>query len=131
MLGPSATHAQILAERERLGLNDPLWVQYERFMSELFHGDLGTSIDTKKPVAYELGRRFPYTIQLALGATLVASFFGILFGIISAVRHNKLSDNVIMVTSVSYTHLDVYKRQPIACQRSFSRLGALAWPDLP
>ena len=100
MLGPSATHAQILAERERLGLNDPLWVQYERFMSELFHGDLGTSIDTKKPVAYELGRRFPYTIQLALGATLVASFFGILFGIISAVRHNKLSDNVIMVTSL-------------------------------
>lgn len=100
MLGPSATHAQILAERERLGLNDPLWVQYQRFMSELFHGDLGTSIDTKKPVAYELGRRFPYTIQLALGSTLVASFFGILFGIISAVRHNKLSDNVIMVTSL-------------------------------
>ena len=45
-------------------------------------------------------RDSPYTIQLALGATLVASFFGILFGIISAVRHNKLSDNVIMVTSL-------------------------------
>lgn len=100
MLGPSATHAQIMAERERLGLNEPLPVQYQKFMNELFHGNLGTSIQTRKPVAYELGRRFPYTIKLALGATIVASFFGILFGIISAVRHNKFADNAIMVTSL-------------------------------
>ena len=100
MLGPSATHAQIMAERERLGLNEPLPVQYQKFMLELFHGNLGTSIQTRKPVAYELGRRFPYTIKLALGATAVASVFGILFGIISAVRHNKFADNAIMVTSL-------------------------------
>lgn len=100
MLGPSATHAQIMAERERLGLNEPPTVQYQKFMSELLHGNLGTSIQTRKPVSYELGRRFPYTIKLALGATLVASFFGILFGIVSAVRHNKFADNAIMVTSL-------------------------------
>lgn len=100
MLGASATHAQIEAERERLGLNEPLLVQYEKFMSELFEGNLGTSIKTRKPVAYELARRFPNTIKLAVGATVVASFFGILLGIVSAVRHNKFSDNAIMVTSL-------------------------------
>ena len=100
MLGASATHAQIEAERERLGLNEPLPVQYQKFMTELLHGNLGTSIQTKKPVSYELGRRFPNTIRLAIGATAVASIFGVLLGIIAAVRHNKFTDNAIMVVSL-------------------------------
>lgn len=85
LLGASATHAQIEAERERLGLNEPLPVQYKKFITELAKGDLGTSIQTRKPVSYELGRRFPNTIRLAVGATAVASVFGIVLGIISAV----------------------------------------------
>ena len=100
LLGASATHAQIEAERERLGLNEPLPVQYKKFITELAKGDLGTSIQTRKPVSYELGRRFPNTIRLAVGATAVASVFGIVLGIISAVRHNKFSDNAIMVVSL-------------------------------
>ena len=46
-------------ERERLGLNDPLYIQYFRFVGNALHGDLGTSIFSGKPVVEELAKRFP------------------------------------------------------------------------
>ncbi len=87
-------------ERERLGLNDPLWEQYVRFLGDILHGDLGTSIFSGKPVMEELANRFPKTLVLAVGGTFVGAAVGILLGIIAAVKHNKLADNVIMVASL-------------------------------
>lgn len=57
-------------ERERLGLNDPLYIQYFRFVGNALHGDLGTSIFSGKPVVEELAKRFPKTLTLAVGGTL-------------------------------------------------------------
>lgn len=51
-------------ERERLGLNDPLYIQYFRFVGNALHGDLGTSIFSGKPVVEELAKRFPKTLTL-------------------------------------------------------------------
>lgn len=62
-------------ERERLGLNDPLYIQYFRFVGNALHGDLGTSIFSGKPVVEELAKRFPKTLTLAVGGTL----FGLLW----------------------------------------------------
>lgn len=59
-------------ERERLGLNDPLYIQYFRFVGNALHGDLGTSIFSGKPVVEELAKRFPKTLTLAVGGTLFA-----------------------------------------------------------
>lgn len=87
-------------ERERLGLNDPLYEQYFRFVINALKGDLGTSIFTGKPVVEELANRFPKTIILAVGGTLVGSIFGIILGIIAAVKRNKAADNIIMVASL-------------------------------
>ena len=87
-------------ERERLGLNDPLWEQYVRFLGDILHGDLGTSIFSGKPVMEELANRFPKTLVLAVGGTFVGAAVGILLGIIAAVKHNKLADNIIMVASL-------------------------------
>lgn len=55
-------------ERERLGLNDPLYIQYFRFVGNALHGDLGTSIFSGKPVVEELAKRFPKTLTLAVAA---------------------------------------------------------------
>lgn len=58
-------------ERERLGLNDPLYIQYFRFVGNALHGDLGTSIFSGKPVMEELAKRFPKTLTLAVGGHAV------------------------------------------------------------
>ena len=100
MLGVDVPPEMVETERERLGLNDPLPVQYFRFMNDLFHGDLGTSIVTGKPVVKELIKRYPPTFVLAIGGTVVASILGILLGIVAAINHNKFWDNFIMVISL-------------------------------
>ena len=100
MLGIDVPQEMVEVERERLGLNDPLPQQYIRFMTELFHGDLGTSIVTGKPVLDELMSRYPNTLILAFGGIIVAAIGGILVGILAAVFHNKFWDNCIMVLSM-------------------------------
>lgn len=100
MLGIDVPQEMVEIERERLGLNDPLVVQYARFLKEILHGDLGTSIVTGNPVAEELATRYPNTLKLAVGGIVVASIFGILFGILAAVYHNKFWDNFIMALSM-------------------------------
>ena len=100
MLGIDVPQEMVEVERERLGLNDPLPQQYIRFMTELFHGDLGTSIVTGKPVWDELMSRYPNPLILAFGGIVVAAIGGILVGILAAVFHNKFWDNCIMVLSM-------------------------------
>lgn len=100
MLGIDVPQEMVEFERERLGLNDPLPQQYLRFLNELLHGDLGTSIVTGKPVFDELMSRYPNTLILAFGGIVVATIGGILVGILAAVFHNKFWDNFIMVLSM-------------------------------
>lgn len=100
MMGIEASKEAVEAERERLGLNDPLLVQYGRFLGGVLQGDLGTSIFTKQSVTEEILKKYPATIRLALGGTIFASVVGILAGIVSAVKRNKLTDNIIMVLSL-------------------------------
>lgn len=100
MLGIDVPQEMVEVERERLGLNDPYIVQYGRFLKELLHGDLGTSIVTGKPVAEELADRYPNTLMLAVGGILIAAVFGVLVGILAAVYHNKFWDNFITALSM-------------------------------
>lgn len=99
-LGMGAGKEAIAAETARLGLDKPLVQQYFIWLNNILHGDLGTSISTHKSVLYEIGRRFPVTLKLALGATVLSTVVGVVFGIISAVTHGKLADNILMVTSL-------------------------------
>lgn len=101
MLGQGAGKEAIAAETARLGLDKPLWQQYFIWMGNLFHGDFGTSIFTHKPVLYEIQNRYPTTLTLAVGATILSTIVGVLCGIVSAVKHGKLADNILMVTSLT------------------------------
>jgi ABC-type dipeptide/oligopeptide/nickel transport system permease component len=100
MIGPDAPQGAAEAMREKLGLNDPLFTRYFRFMSGVLKGDLGVSIFSQKPVGEEILNRYRTTLKLAIGGTIVASVFGVLFGVIAAINHNKLLDNVVMVVSL-------------------------------
>ena len=89
------------AFRQKWGLDKPVWEQYLIYLKGLLHLDFGTSIRTSKPVLAELKRCFPATLELALFAIFIASFFGILFGIISALRRNSLLDQLVRGISVA------------------------------
>ncbi len=100
MLGTNVDRSTIEVERERLGLNDPIFVQYIRFIVGAFKGDLGTSIFSKKDVFSEIMTRFKPTIILAFASTVVSTIFGCIFGIIAAMNRGKWIDNFIMTLSL-------------------------------
>ena len=95
-----ASEEYLDAMREQYGLNDPLIVQYARWISNFVRGDMGTSLFTHKTILTELTNRYQYTITLAVWGTIVGSILGVCFGIIAAAQHNKLGDNIVMVISM-------------------------------
>ena len=78
--------------REKLGLDEPLPVQYARFLVRIAKGDLGTSIISRIPVATELRLFFPATIELALAAMTIAIVVGVPLGVIAGYKHNSFAD---------------------------------------
>jgi peptide/nickel transport system permease protein len=92
MAGEHATPALRAAIREELGLDDPLPVQYGRFLWRLLQGDLGRSIMTRSPVTAELKLFFPATVELALAAMIVAVLVGVPLGVWAGYRHNSFMD---------------------------------------
>lgn len=86
--------------REALGLNDPLIIQYFRWLIGVLHGDFGYSIMTGQPIATILAQRAPATLELAGLTLLVSTVIGLGVGLISAIRAGRLFDNVSRVVAV-------------------------------
>lgn len=86
ILGMEATPEAAAALRLKLGLDDPLLVQYGRWLWAVLHGDLGRSFIDNTPVADALWQRLPVTIELAIGSFLVAVIIAVPAGILSAAR---------------------------------------------
>jgi peptide/nickel transport system permease protein len=97
MLGERYTAERCAHFREQYGLNDNLGVQFVRYLGTIASGDFGDSIHNSRPVTTVLAERLPMTFELTIGAMLFASFFGILLGVISALRHNSGVDVGTMV----------------------------------
>ncbi len=97
MLGERTTPEQCDAFRERFGLNDSLPVQFIRYLGNVLQGDFGNSIRNKRPVEAILLERLPMTLEVTIGAMLFSTFFGVTFGIISAVRRNSAVDVATMM----------------------------------
>jgi ABC-type dipeptide/oligopeptide/nickel transport system permease component len=83
---------QIATLRSQLHLDDPLPVQFGRFLVNAVQGDLGTSIRTKRPVTTELRDNLPSTLELAIAGLLVGAVLGMTLGILAAVRHHSWVD---------------------------------------
>lgn len=87
------TELQLQQFREEKGLDDPLPVQYGRFVLGLLQGELGTSFRSGEPVLGELASRVPATLQITLPAFALAIVLAVLIGVLSAVRRNSLADH--------------------------------------
>lgn len=97
---PNMSAADRAALRERLGLNQPLPVQYLKWLGLAVQGELGKSFFSKQPVATMIGQRLPLTLILMTTAEIITVFIALGLGILSAVRQYTLVDNVI--TSLSF-----------------------------
>jgi ABC-type dipeptide/oligopeptide/nickel transport system permease component len=96
MLGTNATAENKARLREQLGLNDPLYVQYARYMDRALHGDLGRSIRSGQPVVSEIRERLGSTLQLTLSAMVLAIVVGIGLGVAAAATNNAFAQAGIM-----------------------------------
>lgn len=95
MLPETASFEEIAAMREKMGYNDPIFVQYFRFLGNALHGDFGMSYNYGVPALQIVLERVPATVTLALAAMGISLLIGIPAGIISAVKRNTVLDTVI------------------------------------
>jgi peptide/nickel transport system permease protein len=100
MLRPEATEEQRQAVRDRLGLNDPLYIQFGRFMGGALRGDFGDSLWQHVPALPVALDRLPATLYLAAATLLLAVPLAILLGIVSAVRPRSPVDRVVTVVAL-------------------------------
>lgn len=99
--GPEASEQTVETIRKQLGLDKPMIVQYGVWMNNLVHGDLGTSIKTKRPVSYEIGQRYWKTMSLALVSLAWSTVVGILIGVWSGRHRSRWQDYTGMTLAVS------------------------------
>jgi ABC-type dipeptide/oligopeptide/nickel transport system permease component len=98
--GSEALPEDIARVREQLGLDQPLHVQYLRYVSRVLQGDLGTSVRAPRAVLTEIQQRMPRTLELAVLAIVIAILIGIPAGVLSAVKQYSWLDNVAMFSAL-------------------------------
>lgn len=94
--GPHATAAQVAQIAHQLGLDQPLYLQFWNYLTQILQGHLGTSLQTHDPVTVDLITAFPFTFQLTFAAFVLASVFGVAAGVIAAIYRNSWLDNLLM-----------------------------------
>jgi peptide/nickel transport system permease protein len=94
-LAPATVHAI----RARYHLDDPIYVQYTTYLKDIVRGDLGTSIQLRRPVSQIMRESIPWSVKLALSATAVEIILGIGSGVISAVKRYSFLDTLSTVST--------------------------------
>ena len=108
MLGEHATPQAVAALRDHLGLDKPLATRYVQYVGRLLTGDLGRSIQQNRPVAAELADAWPATLELTVAALILAAFFGVGAGVVSAVWPSSFFDTLARLGSLFGLSLPVF-----------------------
>lgn len=100
LISSGATPEQEAAIRTKMGLDDPLYIQYFRFLAQILHGDFGESLYYKQSTLSLIMNRLPATIQLTFAGMLVAIVIGIPLGIIAATKKDSVVDSVVRIIAI-------------------------------
>ena len=106
--GAAATPEAVEQVRKQLGLDQPLLNQFGNYLTELLQGDLGSSLTTGQPVREELLSRLPASLELTLGALLLAALVGVPLGVLAATRPGSLTDHLCRVGTTAGVALPVF-----------------------
>ena len=99
--GPVASKEAIAAIQHQLGLDQPLWVQFLRYVGDLAHGDLGTSLTTGQPVLTEIANRLPASAELTLLSLVLAVVIAVPLGVLAALRQGSWIDHLCRVVTTA------------------------------
>ncbi|MCK5100014.1 MAG: ABC transporter permease [Desulfobacteraceae bacterium] len=108
ILGERATEESLAKLRESFGLDKPLYVQYALFAKRIVQGDLGRSFRSNQKITTELAAFFPATIELAFFSICIASFVGIIAGVISATKQYSFFDYSSMILSITGISMPIF-----------------------
>ncbi|WP_254542805.1 ABC transporter permease [Halomarina pelagica] len=113
--GQRASQAQVAAVRRELGLNDPIWIQYARFLLDAAQFDFGRSYQIARgtPVREVLVDRLPVTIELALYGQFIGIVLGIPLGVLSAVKQDSLTDHLTRIGALSGISIPIFWSGPL------------------
>ena len=125
MLGPDATASEVTALRERLGLNQPIIVQYVLYLGQMLRGDLGQSIFLNMPVLTALADRAEPTLFLTLCAILIATAIAVPIGILAAYRRGTAFDQVVATLAMMSASIPSFWLGLLAQQMIAVKLGIL------
>jgi len=114
--GPEAKAETIAAIRQELGLDRPIPIQFAEYIGRVLRGDLGRSIISNKMVVEELGLTIGPTVELMLGAMLIAIPLGLTLGTLAAVQRGSIADRSIMAISVAGVSMPVFFIGPLLIQ---------------
>lgn len=115
----------VAAFREKFGLDLPVWEQYLRYLGGLFRGDLGISQQTGQPIAKDLAKYAPATLELVLWATVLSVLIGVTLGIVAANARNRWPDHFARVVSLLGVSLPTYWLALVGSTLFFRQLGWL------
>jgi peptide/nickel transport system permease protein len=127
-LGQNARDEQIEVFRAQYGLDKPPLQQYFSYVNRLLHGDLGTSLRTRRPVAADLGDFLPATLELALAALFVSIILGVALGVLAAVRRNTVLDGIARVFALVGGSLPIFFLGLVVLSVFYTRLRWLPGP---
>jgi peptide/nickel transport system permease protein len=112
----------------QLGLDKPIYIQYFKYIGQLLQGDLGTSIMTAQPVADDILRFFPATLELATVATLMGIFIGIPMGVLAAVHKGRWPDHIVRIIGLIGYSAPIFWLGMIALLIFYAKLDWVAGP---
>ena len=108
---------------KKYDLDKPFFVQYGHWLKNILHGDLGYSESANMPVAKAIKDYFPATLQLALAAIILVVFFGVVFGVLSAVYKDKFWDNFLRIVSLTGFSLPIFVLGLLLLMIFYGKLG--------
>lgn len=108
ILGPQASAEDIASMEVKLGLNQPVWKQYVHYISDILHGDFGTSYMYNRPVTSLIAERIPNTLQITVVALVIALVLGVCIGIFSALHQYSPLDYLFMVLALIGVSMPIF-----------------------
>ncbi|QTF06623.1 ABC transporter permease [Brenneria izadpanahii] len=128
VVGDNAPESVVARVRQEMGLDQPLWVQFIRYLHQLLQGDLGNSVLTSNPVITDIARFFPATLELATAAIIIAALVGIPLGVWAAVRQGSWVDQTIRVVCLAGHSLPVFVLALLSLLIFYAVLGIAPGP---
>ena len=108
MTGEDASDERRAEVREVLGLNDPVYIQFSRFVGNIIQGNFGISYQLKREVSDLIGERLPATLELVFVSALLAIIIGTILGVYTGIHRDSFISNVILVVSLAGVSLPTF-----------------------